>query len=332
VVVSYGVIREDFSGEEAAILLNRKTGEYCRILPFLGGAVQSVCLAGRHGAVDVISGYRSASEAREHHGRVFRGANLFPYPNRVAGGRYLFGGKQFQLPVNFKEENNAIHGHVYDQHFEVLRTENGDDSCSLFLGFQHDGSFAGFPFSYSLTIHFCLSESDGLSCTTDVENTSQQVMPMGHGWHPYFSFGADRIDRLLLQFPAESIFLLDEQMIPTGEKVSYTLFNGLKEIGDELFDDCFSLQQVGGKDGQDGQDGQVEVILEDSSSGDRLIMTIETGDEKYNYLQIYTPTDRRSIAIEPMTCLPDSFNNGIGLITLKPGQKTSFSWAMSFVR
>ena len=38
------------------------------------------------------------------------------------------------------------------------------------------------------------------------------------------------------------------------------------------------------------------------------------------YLQIYTPEHRQSIAIEPMTCIANSFNNKIGFTELTPGK------------
>ena len=43
-----------------------------------------------------------------------------------------------------------------------------------------------------------------------------------------------------------------------------------------------------------------------------------------SYLQLYTPPDRKSIAIEPMNCIANAFNNGIGLKLLKPGEE--FNW------
>ncbi|PLW97237.1 MAG: aldose epimerase, partial [Marinilabiliales bacterium] len=45
----------------------------------------------------------------------------------------------------------------------------------------------------------------------------------------------------------------------------------------------------------------------------------ETGLHKYNYVQIYIPPDRTTVAIEPMTSIADAFNHGEGLIILKPG-------------
>ena len=49
----------------------------------------------------------------------------------------------------------------------------------------------------------------------------------------------------------------------------------------------------------------------------RIVLWQETGKRKYNYLQIFTHPSRMSIAIEPMTCNIDAFNNKEGLITLK---------------
>ena len=42
------------------------------------------------------------------------------------------------------------------------------------------------------------------------------------------------------------------------------------------------------------------------------------------YLQVYTPPDRKSIAIEPMTCIANAFNNGIGLKNLQPEE--TYNW------
>ncbi|MEZ9134254.1 aldose 1-epimerase, partial [Vibrio breoganii] len=49
-------------------------------------------------------------------------------------------------------------------------------------------------------------------------------------------------------------------------------------------------------------------------------------DESYPFVQLYTPTSEQSIAIEPMTCPADAFNNQIGLLTLSPNQSQTFTW------
>ena len=38
---------------------------------------------------------------------------------------------------------------------------------------------------------------------------------------------------------------------------------------------------------------------------------------------------RRSVAVEPMTCAPNAFRTGDGLIRLEPGQSHSGSWGIA---
>jgi aldose 1-epimerase len=38
---------------------------------------------------------------------------------------------------------------------------------------------------------------------------------------------------------------------------------------------------------------------------------------------------RHGLAIEPMTCAPDAFNSGAGLLVLQPGEEHSSTWGIS---
>ena len=38
---------------------------------------------------------------------------------------------------------------------------------------------------------------------------------------------------------------------------------------------------------------------------------------------------RRSVAVEPMTCPPNAFRSGEGLVVLEPGQSFSAEWGLS---
>ena len=56
-------------------------------------------------------------------------------------------------------------------------------------------------------------------------------------------------------------------------------------------------------------------------------------DEPIRFLQIFSgdtlPAQRRhGLAIEPCTCPPDAFNNGIGLIRLAPGRSARVRWTI----
>ncbi|MEU2056364.1 hypothetical protein [Streptomyces bungoensis] len=58
-------------------------------------------------------------------------------------------------------------------------------------------------------------------------------------------------------------------------------------------------------------------------------------DDAYPYVEIFTgdtlpEADRRrtDLGVEPMTCAPDAFNSGEGLITLEPGQTHEARWGI----
>jgi aldose 1-epimerase len=57
-------------------------------------------------------------------------------------------------------------------------------------------------------------------------------------------------------------------------------------------------------------------------------------DESYPYLMIFTgdglpDANRRSLAVEPMTCAPNAFRSGDGLVRLEPDQTHRAAWGIS---
>ncbi len=61
-----------------------------------------------------------------------------------------------------------------------------------------------------------------------------------------------------------------------------------------------------------------EIQLFDEELGLYITMVMPQIDAPYEYVQLYTAPDRNSIAIEPMTCEPNAFNNKMGLKILAP--------------
>jgi aldose 1-epimerase len=57
-------------------------------------------------------------------------------------------------------------------------------------------------------------------------------------------------------------------------------------------------------------------------------------DEHYPYLEVFTadtlaPSRRRKgLALEPMTCAPNGFQSGEGLVRLTPGQSMTTRWGI----
>src|SRR3712207_8930171 len=62
--------------------------------------------------------------------------------------------------------------------------------------------------------------------------------------------------------------------------------------------------------------------------------TLFRSDDAHRYLMLFTgdsirEVDRRSLAVEPMTCPPNAFQTGESLIRLEPGQAVTTSWGIA---
>lgn len=316
----FNILEEKFGAYSSFKLLDSHTGEYAVILPFLAGSLNRLVLRSGKGLTDVIDGYRSVEEVNEILGTSFKSSNLFPYPNRIADATYEFEGEIYRLPMNFPQEHNAIHGLVFDKQFEVLQQENGELGCMLVLRYISPDDTVGFPFKFLLELTYRLTEDRGFESGIKISNVSDSSMPVGHGWHPYFTAGADAINGLRLSFPAKEVLEVDDRNIPTGAANPYAAFNKIREISDTQLDHCFRL---------DTSAEEADTVIENPATGLKFKIWQQTGVNKYNYLQVYTPPTRNSIAIEPMTCAPNAFNNEDGLIVLSPGERISLSWGIT---
>ena len=316
----FQVLREPFGAESGFRLTDTRTGEYALVLPFAGGAINRLALRSGNKLVEILDGYASTRDMQKTLATSFKGCSLFPFPNRVSGGTYSFDSKRYQLIKNFPQEDNAIHGLVFDKTFELVQHRHGEQECHLKLGYSPLCCDPGYPFSYRLDYEYRLSADEGFSCTTGITNKSDTAIPVGLGWHPYFSLEASSINELLLHFPAKELIEVDSRKIPTGRSRDGDDFGQPKLLGSTVLDSCFRLDCSG---------KQAEIRLSNRQNKMSLVIWMETGAEKYNFLQLYTPPARRSIAIEPMSCAPDAFNSGDGLIRLLPGRSIVMAWGVS---
>jgi aldose 1-epimerase len=125
-----------------------------------------------------------------------------------------------------------------------------------------------------------------------------------------------------LQVPAESVLEADERGIPVSTgSVDGTPFDFRTptQIGSLALDHCFT-------DLVRDDDGRARVQL---GTGTTL-----WADESFGYLMVFTgdglpDVARRSLAVEPMTCAPNAFRTGEGLIRLEPGETHTGVWGIA---
>ncbi len=279
-------------------------GDYsCEILANYGATLNSY----KYKGLEFVDGYSEVAQTKK---QQYKGVILAPFPNRIAQGIYNFEGATYQLPINRSKEGLALHGFLYNKTFSVVNQTT--DSVSL--EYLYEEELPSFPFSFKLCIHYQLKEDGSLIVSSDVWNNSTSKMPFGLGWHPYFKIG-DSIDHLSLDFPASKQVLLDEKKIPNGKQSIFLSQQDKLYLRDHQFDDCFILE---------AQEYN-EFVLSD---GINSLKVFSPSKADYGFFQIYTPKDRKTIAIEPMTCAPDAFNNNIGLHLLEPEAHSSFRYGI----
>jgi aldose 1-epimerase len=288
------------------IIKNNFSDEFVSIIPCSGGRIKELWLNNGKENVSVLKKIeRIGSEERDD---IFTNAKLSPFAGRIKGGQYSFNNVKYDLILNYPEENNACHGFIYNKIFRVTEQIKNEEYASCTLEYLYKNENKGYPFSYSIALSYGLSVNKGLTCTTKIVNLSDCVIPISDGWHHYYDLGVP-VDELKLKLDNLDLIDLDSSMIPDGRRKEYKIFDAPNGIGGRHFDSCFKLKT----------NGKAETKLISEERNINLLIWQDTGPGKYDYLVIYTPPDRKSIAIEPITSNINSFNNKEGLILLPPG-------------
>lgn len=301
--------KEKFGDYELYRFLDEKTGESFAIIPAFGAVLQELRLQKEGQFYDLIDAYEDVAQLTDS--QSFKSSHLIPFPNRVKEGLYSFNGQTYRLTPNFMGEDNAIHGLIYNQKFDIEVKQN-DDGDYLKLQCDFEGT-PGFPFPFLTTIEYGL-HSGQFHCNVFVHNSGEQDMPAGIGWHPQFKLGDKKVNQLSLKLP-EVRKIQTEKMIPTGKLTEYHQFRTAAPIGQTPFDTSFYINNNG--------EEAITTLTDEAEN-----VTLLISQKKCPYLQVFIPPSRDCIAIEPMTCAADAFNNGMGLENLKSGEHIEACYAI----
>lgn len=305
-------------GSAKKLILKGENGASLTILPMYGGNIQKTFLPLHDKIIQVTDGYEEEEDLLQL--KKSMGIKMLPFPNRLKNGKYEFEGVEYKLTINKPNEQNAIHGLLTKALFDVAYIDCNEHRALTTLKYEYNEEYSGYPFRFLLEITYILS-SEGVQVETIIQNTGNVNIPIGDGWHPYFCLDKKPINQLNLQIPAKNEFELGEYLIPTGKKIKNKYFIKPEGINDTRLDHCFEAEG--------NEEGVAETILTDIDNKLKLTVWQSCGEGKYNYIQVYTPEERTSIAIEPMTCIADAFNNKIGLQILKPDDILSLRFGYS---
>jgi aldose 1-epimerase len=287
------------------------SGIQVRLLPGHGALLHEFSIPLGNRRIQVINNYKNLADLKKNHDSIYKSAKLSPFVCRISEGKYSFDGNSFEFQNKFKD-GSAIHGLVADKPFNVTEKKTEHEQASVTLEYHYQKDDPAYPFNYLIQVKYTLKRLGCLYLDTIVKNVSTVRFPIADGWHPYFSLEG-KVNDWLLSFHSRINLAFDEKLIPRGELVEFDKFYSPRLIGEEFFDHCFLLEP---------DPGVPATTLENPENGLCLSFFPES---RYPWLQVYTPEDRKSIAIENLSSAPDCYNNGLGLIILEPGDSQSFS-------
>lgn len=253
------------------------------------------------------------------------GAILFPWPNRVRGARWRYGGEEQLLAVTEPESGNALHGLVAAEDFEV--TEIG--TSEVVLSTTVDGA-EGYPFTLDLRVAYRLAGA-GMEVAYSVQNRSARRAPVAIGAHPYLRLGDQDVSDLELVVSAARTLLLGPDNLPRDQidvaGTPYDLRQGARVgsmPGHAVYVDS-DLDPPGPRRlvrRLRGRRGQIELWT----------------DSQMQWTQVYRcelpllggdGVQVTALAVEPMTAPPDALNSGEGIRWVEPGAVWEVRWGLA---
>jgi len=260
--------------------------------PELGGAILSLT----HEGVDLL---RPAPEGATD---VLETAcfPLVPYANRIADGRFTFGGRTAALSRNMAGQAHPLHG---DGWRGVWNAEaKGADVVTL--AFEPEAT--EWPWRYRARQTFRL-RPDGLTIELAVTNLDDAPGPFGLGFHPYFPTSATA--RLAAR--TTGVWQSSADLLPSELVAAALWADGAAVRTERLVDHCHT-----------GWTGPARIDLGPGRPSLELTASPELG-----WLHIYAPPEEAFFCVEPVSHAPNALNMADplahGIRMLAPGQMLS---------
>ncbi len=168
---------------------------------------------------------------------------------RIANGRFVLDGKEYQLPVN--NGPNHLHGGPEGFQNKVWESRILGDSVE-FLYYSEDGEM-GYPGALKTVVHYDWSEENELRITITAKSGAPTILNLTN--HAYFNLNGEGNGDILghyLELNASEYLPTDETLIPFGESETVAGtpmdFVVAKKIGRDIKEDFPALNYAKGYD------------------------------------------------------------------------------------
>lgn len=202
-------------------VLTNPGGVTARILD-LGGVIHSLDAPDRDGErKNVVLGFPTldgyVANNRPDAGRVFFGALIGRYANRIGGAAFTLDGVEHRLTAN--ENRNSLHGGItgFDTHLWRASPFSDADGAGVRLTHVSPDGDQGFPGRMAVAVTYRLDTRNRLSITYRAETDAPTVVNLTN--HTYWNLageGSGDIHDHLLTIRAGSYCPVDDALIPVG--------------------------------------------------------------------------------------------------------------------
>lgn len=217
---------------------------------------------------------------------------MVPFVNRIAHGRFEFGGRLVQLERNWSADPHPIHGQAWRRPWSIA-TATPSGAVLIF-----DGGADEWPWRYRCEQRLRLDD-EGLCVALTLENLGVTAMPAMLGLHPYFP--DPKHARMQARLPR--VWRTDAAALPITqiETPPGWAFEPGRPLDAVALDHCFA-----------GWDGVASLEWPEY----RVAMQAA----RCPFLHVYSPPAQDFFCVEPQTAAPGALERGEAAV-LGPGER-----------
>src|ERR1700730_15309767 len=112
--MSYSIQHVPKNDLKLVVLKDEKLGTEVAVLPEIGGLLHGFSIRVDNDLINIIDNYENREQAKKGIGKTYKSAKMSPFVCRIAGGRYVFDGKEYEFKNKFTD-GSAIHGLLYNK-------------------------------------------------------------------------------------------------------------------------------------------------------------------------------------------------------------------------
>lgn len=202
-------------------LYTLKNGDLVMQVTNFGARVVSLWVPDRDGNYeDVELGYDNIRSYTDNPGERFLGAVVGPYANRIAGGRFVLDGKEYDLPKN--DKGQTLHGGMKGVDMVVWDVVSVSDTSIVFSYLHPDGQ-DGFPGNVDIDMIYTLTPDNSFRADYSAVTDAPTYFNISH--HSFFNLkgvGNGTVLDNVMVINASHTTPVDGHLIPTGEIADVT--------------------------------------------------------------------------------------------------------------